>query len=167
MTYALADRTIPTKNPALQRFNHKREPVTALNAVPLFVLTGCRPNEILPLEWDWIDEGRACIRLPDSKTAAKVVPIGAPVLRLLNTIPKQEGSPYVLPADRGDGHFVGIQRVWQPVRKAADLEGVRAARSEAQLCLRRGRERKRPLFDRQGSRASPESHDRQIRPPKR
>ena len=31
----------------------------------------------------------------------------------------------MLPADRGNGHFVGIQRVWQRIRKAADLEGVR------------------------------------------
>jgi integrase len=99
--------------------------IAALNAIRLLMLTGCRLNEILPLQWDWIDEGRACIRLPDSKTGAKVVPIGAPVLRLLNSMPKQEGSPYVLPADRGDGHFVGIQRIWQRIRKAADLEGVR------------------------------------------
>jgi integrase len=103
----------------------KTEPTTALNAIRLLMLTGCRLNEILPLQWAWIDESHACIRLPDSKTGAKVVPIGAPVLRLLSSMPKQEGSPYVLPADRGNGHFVGIQRVWQRIRKASDLEGVR------------------------------------------
>jgi integrase len=105
--------------------DEKRESVTALNAIRLLMLTGCRLNEILPLRWAWIDEGHACIRLPDSKTGAKVVPIGAPVIRLLSSMPRQEGSPYVLPADRGNGHFVGIQRIWQRIRKVANLEGVR------------------------------------------
>jgi integrase len=103
----------------------KAESVTALNAIRLLMLTGCRLNEILTLQWAWIDEHHACIRLPDSKTGAKVVPIGAPVLRLLSSMPKREGSPYVLPADRGNRHFVGIQRIWQRIRRAADLEGVR------------------------------------------
>jgi len=40
-------------------------------------------------------------------------------------LPRQEGSPYVLPAERGDGHFVGIQKPWQRVRGAAGLEDLR------------------------------------------
>jgi Phage integrase family len=40
-------------------------------------------------------------------------------------LPRQEGSPYVLPAERGDGHFVGIQKPWQRVRAVAGLDDVR------------------------------------------
>ena len=63
--------------------------------------------------------------LPDSKTGAKTVPLGAPALRALAQLPRQEGSPYVLPAERGDGHFVGIQKPWQRIRGAAELDDVR------------------------------------------
>jgi len=52
-------------------------------------------------------------------------PLGAPALRALAELPRQEGSPYVLPAERGDGHFVGIQKPWQRVRGAAGLEDLR------------------------------------------
>ncbi len=102
-----------------------REPRAALAAVRLLILTGCRLSEILALEWRWVDFERACLRLPDSKTGAKVVPLGAPALRLLAALPRQNDNPYVLPAERGDGHFVGIQKVWQRIRAAADLSDVR------------------------------------------
>jgi integrase len=101
------------------------EPPAAINAIRLLMLTGCRVNEILSLRWDFIDDARGCFRLPDSKSGAKAVPVGAPALRLLSTIPRQAESTFVLPADRGSGHFVGIQRVWQRIRKAAGLEEVR------------------------------------------
>src|SRR5207248_2610574 len=58
-------------------------------------------------------------------TGAKVVPLGAPALRLLAALPRQDDNPYVLPAERGERHFVGIQKVWQRIRGAARLPEVR------------------------------------------
>jgi integrase len=101
------------------------QPPAALAAIRLLILTGCRLSEILALEWRWVDFERANLRLPDSKTGAKVVPLGAPALRLLAVLPRQDDIPYVLPAERGDGHFVGIQKVWQRIRSAAVLPDVR------------------------------------------
>jgi integrase len=109
---------------ALERAEGK-EPTSAIAAIRLLILTGCRLSEILSLRWQWIDFERGCLILPDSKTGAKTVPLGAPALRTLAELPRQEGSPYVLPAERGDGHFVGIQRPWQRVRGAAGLDDVR------------------------------------------
>jgi integrase len=63
--------------------------------------------------------------MPDNKTGAKTMPLGAHALHALAEFPRQEGSPYVLPAERGDGHFVGIQKPWQRVRGAAGLDDVR------------------------------------------
>jgi len=48
---------------------------SAATAVRLLLLTGCRKSEILSLRWDWVDVERGCLRLPDSKTGAKVVPL--------------------------------------------------------------------------------------------
>jgi integrase len=91
-------------------------------AIRLLILTGCLP-EILSLRWEWIDFERGWLTLPTARPA-KTVPLGAPVLRALAELPHQEGSPYVLPADRGDGHFVGIQKPWQRVRGVAGLDNV-------------------------------------------
>jgi integrase len=100
-----------------------KEPTSAIAAIRLLILTGCRLSEILSLRWEWIDFERGCLILPDSKTGAKTVPLGAPALRALAEMSRQ-GSPYVLPAERGDGHFVGIQKPWQRIR-GAGLEDVR------------------------------------------
>jgi len=40
-------------------------------AVRLLLLTGCRKSEVLTLRWDWVDAGRKCLRLPDSKTGGQ------------------------------------------------------------------------------------------------
>jgi integrase len=109
---------------ALER-SKGREPPSAITAIRLLILTGCRLSEILSLRWEWIDFERGCVMLPDSKTGAKTVPLGAPALGALAELQRQEGSPYVLPAERGDGHFVGIQKPWQRVRAAAGLDDVR------------------------------------------
>jgi len=94
-------------------------------AIRLLLLTGCRKNEILGLRWDWVDMERGVLRLPDSKTGAKVVPLGAPALAILACLPRHEGSPWVLPAARGNGHLVGLQRAWRKIAKAAGLDDVR------------------------------------------
>jgi integrase len=101
------------------------EPPSAIAAIRLLILTGCRLSEILSLRWEWIDFERGCLLLPDSKTGAKTVPLGAPALCVLAELPRQDDSPYVLPAERGDGHFVGIQKPWQRVRGVARLDDVR------------------------------------------
>lgn len=113
------------------------EPPAAVAAIRLLILTGCRKSEILKLRWAWVDFERGCLVLPDSirqnvakttsisKSGPKIVPLGAAGVRLLSELPRQEGSPYVLPAERGDGHFVGLQKVWQRIRSAAGLEDVR------------------------------------------
>ena len=102
-----------------------QEPFSAIAAIRLLILTGCRLSEILSLRWEWIDFERSCLRLPDSKSGAKNVPLGAPALRALAELRRQEGSPYVLPAERGDGHFIGIQKPWQRIRAIAGLNDVR------------------------------------------
>ena len=101
------------------------ESPSAVAAIRLLALTGGRKNEILSLRWEYVDFERACLRLPDSKTGAKVVPLGAPALELLASLPRMEGCPYVLPSNTGEGHFVGLQKVWARLRERAGLLGVR------------------------------------------
>lgn len=98
----------------------------ALAALRLLVLTGARKSEVLSLRWEHVDFERAALRLPDSKTGAKVVPLGAPALEVLAALPRDDdASPFVFPAGRGKGHLIGLPAVWRKVAKAAKLQGVR------------------------------------------
>lgn len=96
---------------------------TAAAAIRLLLLTGCRKSEILSLRWECIEVERSCLRLPDSKTGAKIVPLASAALQLLNELPRR--SPFVLPAAKGKGHYTGLQKDWERVRERAGLLGVR------------------------------------------
>jgi integrase len=98
---------------------------TAATAVRLLLLTGCRKTEILSLEWDWIDTERRCLRLPDSKTGAKVVPLAMAAMELLNGVSREPDAVFVLPAATGRSHYVGLQKDWERIRARADLNGLR------------------------------------------
>jgi integrase len=103
---------------------HAEKSPIAVAALRLLALTGCRKGEILDLEWDHVDLENGCLRLPDSKTGRKVVPIGDAVLLLLAALPRFESNPHVLPGNHG-ARYGGIERVWRDVRAEAGLDGVR------------------------------------------
>lgn len=97
----------------------------AIAGIRLLMLTGCRKSEVLTLQWEHVDMERGCLRLPDSKSGEKVVPLGAPALELLDTLPRLEGNPYVLWGEKKGAHLVGLPRVWARIRARANLDGVR------------------------------------------
>jgi len=100
-------------------------------AIRLLMLTGMRKAEVLGLQWAEVSLELGRIRLEDSKTGPKTIPIGAPALSLLAGLPRTD-SPYVLPAyrprRRGGApatHFRGVQEAWMEITKAAGIEGLR------------------------------------------
>jgi integrase len=98
----------------------------AIAAIRLLLTTGCRKAEILTLRWAHVDWERGCLRLPDSKTGAKVVPVGSAALEVLADLRERaDGSPFVLPSNRGGGHLVGLQKIWAKIRSAAELHDLR------------------------------------------
>ena len=99
--------------------------VFASTAISLLLLTGCRRGEILGLQWEHVDFERQCLRLPDSKTGAKVVFLNAPALALLAELPRMEANPHVIAGALKGAALVGIGKIWERVRKRAGLGGVR------------------------------------------
>lgn len=97
----------------------------AINAIRLLIMTGARFSEVLGLRWDWVDWEHSCIHLPDSKTGAKVLPLGGPALEVLSNIPRAAGNPHVFPGKRLGAPLSDINATWRMVREAAGLEGVR------------------------------------------
>jgi integrase len=104
-----------------QRSNNPFPPT----AIKLLLLTGCRKSEITNLQWDHVDFERECLRLPDSKTGAKVVYLSAPTRALLRELPRLADSLRVIPGMRANGAGPVIDKVWSRVRRAANLSDVR------------------------------------------
>jgi integrase len=98
----------------------------AADAVRLLLLTGCRKSEITALRWDWVDFERGCLRLPTSKTGAKVVALAGAALELLAGLRERDpAGGWVLPAAKGSGPYTGLQKDWERIRNRAGLPGVR------------------------------------------
>jgi integrase len=100
-------------------------PPVASTAIRLLFLTGCRKGEILSLRWDYVDFDRHCLRLPDSKTGAKIVPIAAAALAILSGLSRT--TMWVLPATKGQGHYVGLQKHWAVVKLKARALALEAS----------------------------------------
>lgn len=98
--------------------------VKALNIARLWVLTGCRRQEIAELKWSEVDFDRGLLVLADSKTGRSVRPLANAALALLKSIDRDEESEFVFPADRGEGFFQGTKTIWPKIVKKAGLEGV-------------------------------------------
>ncbi|HEY6320169.1 MAG TPA: tyrosine-type recombinase/integrase [Thermoanaerobaculia bacterium] len=64
-----------------------------MTALRLLLLTGARRSEVLTLRWSEVDFDRSCLRLADSKTGAKVIPLAAPALEVLTGTPRHNGNP--------------------------------------------------------------------------
>ncbi|WP_293454487.1 tyrosine-type recombinase/integrase [Phenylobacterium sp.] len=97
----------------------------ALAAIRLLILTGCRKNEILTARRAWLDAYHRCLRLPDSKTGAKVVYLGAAAMKIVQDLVEVPGNPYLLPGRGGEGPLINLQTPWNRIRKAAGLQDVR------------------------------------------
>jgi integrase len=104
---------------------HFQKSSIGIAALRLLAVTGCRKGEVLSLRWDHVDFENGCLRLPDSKTGKKIVPLGAAALLLLSTMPRFEANPFVLAGSQRDKSYGGIERLWNWIREKAELPGVR------------------------------------------
>ncbi len=94
-------------------------------AVRLLLLTGARLNEILTLEWRFVDLERGLIFLPDSKTGQKTIFLNKKAVGVLQGLPKLDDNPYVIVGNVPGGHLINLQKPWRRIRKLAGIEDVR------------------------------------------
>ncbi|ODR99387.1 hypothetical protein AUC68_05290 [Methyloceanibacter methanicus] len=97
----------------------------SIAAVRLLILTGARLQEILTLKWSYVDVARGQLRLPDSKTGAKVIRLSAAAQAVLRAIPHMSKNDYVIVGDKEGQHLVNLQKPWRRIRKDAKLSDVR------------------------------------------
>ncbi len=121
----LSDAELARLGEAMAKAEREGVNPVAIAALRLLCLSGMRKTEVLSLEWQHVDFDHGCLRLADSKTGEKVVPVGAAVLALLTDLPRVERNPYVFPGEKMDSHFVGLPKIWRRVRKEAELSNFR------------------------------------------
>jgi len=98
---------------------------SAILAVRLLILTGCRLNEIMTLKWEYVDFSDKLLRLPDSKTGAKVVHLGQPAVELLKAVERVDDNPWVTTGTLEGKRLSDLQPFWQRVRARAGLKDAR------------------------------------------
>ena len=97
----------------------------AIAAIRLLVLTGCRRSEILGLRWDHVDLEAGELRLPDTKTGARLVPLSPAAADAIASLPQVAGNPWVIPGRNPGAPLKNLQYPWEILRARADLEDVR------------------------------------------
>lgn len=109
---------------ALEQLEREGANPKAISIMRLWVLTGCRRDEIAALEWSDVDFEFGCLRLGDSKTGRSVRPLAGAAAALLAGLKAQAQSPFVFPSEKGSSYYQGTKRFWAKIIKLADLPGV-------------------------------------------
>ena len=97
----------------------------AAAALRLLALTGCRRSEILSLRWQDVDAEAGELRLPDSKTGARLVPLSPAAMNVLSSLPREPGHPWVIPGRKPGAPLRNLHAPWKIVRARAGLDDVR------------------------------------------
>ena len=99
--------------------------VHAVAAMRLLLLTGCRKGEILNLRWDQVDLEAGELRLPDTKTGARMVPLTPTAIDVLAGIDRVPRSSWVFTGAKPDRRLSQLTTYWHRVRAWAGVEDVR------------------------------------------
>ena len=97
----------------------------AVAAIRMLLLTGCRKGEIVTLRWDDVDRTARELRLRGAKTGPRMVPLTAPVMRVLDGIPGTDGNPWVFRGRKPGAHLTDLSYHWARIAARAGLDGVR------------------------------------------
>ncbi len=110
---------------AMDEAARKGTNIRALNILYLLILTGARRGEIEKLKWSEFDPDKGFLRLSDSKTHQKTIPLNKWACEIINSQPRPQDSQYIFPATRGNGFYTGTSKVWSKLRKGSPLEKYR------------------------------------------
>jgi len=84
----------------------------AIAAIRLLILTGCRKEEVLGLRWEYVDAASRCLRLPDSKTGAKVIYLNAPATEVLTELYRLRSTknPWIIQGHVHGGRLINLTK---------------------------------------------------------
>jgi integrase len=108
----------------MSQMERESEHPTGLAAIRVMLLTGFRRMEVLAMRKNWVEPDENCVGFPDTKSGPQMRAAGDAAIGLLLAQGQRSASPYVFPADWGDGHFIGVVRVLDRVCARAGLANV-------------------------------------------
>ena len=95
----------------------------AIAAIRVLLLTGLRRGEVTNLRWKNVDLERGNLRLDDSKTGARTVPINSTVVEILQDLPRSVKDDLVFQSSHRGGRL-DLTRSWYRVREAAGIDST-------------------------------------------
>ena len=98
---------------------------SAVAAIRLLTLTGCRLSEIQTLRWEHVELDSGELHFPDSKTGSRIVPLAPAAVRLLSRLARGADNPWVIAGKKPGSHLTDLQHPWRRIRARAGLDGVR------------------------------------------
>ena len=98
---------------------------SAVVAIRLLMLTGCRRSEIQKLRWEHVDLNAGELQLIDSKTGGRTVPLSPSAVRLLASLPREDDNPWVIVGRKRGAHLTDLEYPWRRIRARAGLHDVR------------------------------------------
>lgn len=100
----------------------------ALTIIRLLLLTGARRGEIEKLMWSEVDFDRRMLRLDDSKTGQKTIPLNSAAFDIISAVPRSRGNSrvkYVFQAESAEVPYSGTPRIWGKLRKRINAPDLR------------------------------------------
>jgi len=108
----------------MMQMEQEGEHPTGLAAIRVMLLTGFRRMEVLAMRKEWVQPDDNIVRFPDTKSGPQMRVAGDAAMTCLESQAMRSHSPFVFPADWGEGHFIGVVRVLDRVCAKAGLEDV-------------------------------------------
>jgi integrase len=99
---------------------HRTETPDIVACFLLLLFTGLRCGEILGLEWDDVNLSRKILRLRDSKTGARTVPLNDQAYEVLRRHEASKAGSFVIKSSTGNGR-PALGKPWQRIRKRANI----------------------------------------------
>ena len=138
---------------------------SAVAALRLLMLTGCRLSEVQKLRWEYVDLDAGELRLPNTKTSGRAVPLAPSAVKLLAALPRDPDSPWVIAGRKPGAHLTDLQHPWRRIRARGPRRRAHP-RPTSQLRLPRLGARRRAADDRETARPYPGPDHRPLHPPR-
>ena len=102
-----------------------RLPAHPAAALRLLMLTGCRSGEIMTLRWEDVHLEANELRLRDSKTGPRAVPLSPAAVKVFEGLPRAAGNPWVIAGRKPGTHLKHLTYYWYRVREQAGVDDAR------------------------------------------
>ena len=82
---------------------------SAVAAIRLLMLTGCRRSEIQTLRWEHVDLDAGELHPPDSKSGARIVPLAQSAVAVLTALPRDQENPWIIVGKKPGSHLTDLK----------------------------------------------------------